>query len=149
MGADITLENESESGGEPVADIHVRYVGLKGISAADVFAAVAANPDSLFIVNYWSDADYSDGHITGAYQYTPNSSLGMDELLKNLPTDKQIVIYCYSGQTSAQVTTYLNMLGYDSYSLLYGVNGFDQSLIGTVGHGFVANSNDYSAFLTK
>jgi len=31
MGADITLENESEAGGEPVADIRVRYAPLKGI----------------------------------------------------------------------------------------------------------------------
>ena len=31
MGADITLKNEREIGGEPVADIRVRYAPLKGI----------------------------------------------------------------------------------------------------------------------
>lgn len=31
MGGDITLENEREVGGEPVADIRVRYAALKGI----------------------------------------------------------------------------------------------------------------------
>ena len=31
MGADITLKNEREVGGEPVADIQVRYAPLKGI----------------------------------------------------------------------------------------------------------------------
>ncbi|WP_417596646.1 bifunctional prephenate dehydrogenase/3-phosphoshikimate 1-carboxyvinyltransferase [Oceanospirillum sp.] len=31
MGADITLENESEVGGEPVADVRVRSADLKGI----------------------------------------------------------------------------------------------------------------------
>ena len=31
MGADITLSNEAEVGGEPVADIRVRYAPLKGI----------------------------------------------------------------------------------------------------------------------
>ena len=31
MGADITLKDEREVGGEPVADIHVRYAPLKGI----------------------------------------------------------------------------------------------------------------------
>ncbi|WP_226702666.1 bifunctional prephenate dehydrogenase/3-phosphoshikimate 1-carboxyvinyltransferase [Microbulbifer elongatus] len=31
MGADITLENQREVGGEPVADIRVRYAPLKGI----------------------------------------------------------------------------------------------------------------------
>jgi len=32
MGADISLENEREVGGEPVADIRVRYAPLKGIN---------------------------------------------------------------------------------------------------------------------
>lgn len=32
MGADITLENRREVGGEPVADIRVRYAPLKGIA---------------------------------------------------------------------------------------------------------------------
>ena len=31
MGADLTLENEREGGGEPVADIRIRYAPLKGI----------------------------------------------------------------------------------------------------------------------
>jgi len=31
MGADITLKNEREVGGEPVADVHVRYAPLQGI----------------------------------------------------------------------------------------------------------------------
>jgi 3-phosphoshikimate 1-carboxyvinyltransferase len=31
MGADITLSNEQETGGEPVADIRVKYAPLKGI----------------------------------------------------------------------------------------------------------------------
>ncbi|MDR5895785.1 bifunctional prephenate dehydrogenase/3-phosphoshikimate 1-carboxyvinyltransferase [Larsenimonas suaedae] len=31
MGADITLENQHEVGGEPVADLHVRHARLKGI----------------------------------------------------------------------------------------------------------------------
>nr|WP_237022389.1 bifunctional prephenate dehydrogenase/3-phosphoshikimate 1-carboxyvinyltransferase [Halomonas sp. HG01] len=31
MGADLRLENEREVGGEPVADLHIRYAPLKGI----------------------------------------------------------------------------------------------------------------------
>ncbi|BBI61580.1 hypothetical protein HSBAA_28860 [Vreelandella sulfidaeris] len=31
MGADLALENEHEVGGEPVADIRIRYAPLKGI----------------------------------------------------------------------------------------------------------------------
>jgi 3-phosphoshikimate 1-carboxyvinyltransferase len=31
MGADLTVNNEREVGGEPVADLHIKYVPLKGI----------------------------------------------------------------------------------------------------------------------
>ncbi|OQX96062.1 hypothetical protein B6I21_02190 [candidate division KSB1 bacterium 4572_119] len=91
------------------------------ISANDVWD----NPDNYFIVNYWSEAEYlNPGHIPGAYQFTPNVSLKSDESLNLLPTDQTIVVYCYTGQTSAQVVAYLRMLGYDAKSLLYGVGGF-------------------------
>jgi len=32
MGADVTLENGRESGGEPVGDLHIRYAQLRGIT---------------------------------------------------------------------------------------------------------------------
>ena len=91
------------------------------IDAAEVFA----NADDYFIVNYWPEDQYLDpGHIPGAYQFTPKASLSTTADLDLLPTDETIVVYCYTGQTSAQVTAYLRMLGYDAKSLLYGVNGF-------------------------
>ncbi|WP_043532205.1 bifunctional prephenate dehydrogenase/3-phosphoshikimate 1-carboxyvinyltransferase [Litchfieldella xinjiangensis] len=58
MGADLELSNEHEVGGEPVADIHVRYAPLKGIDipqdqvplAIDEFPALfvaAANAEGV------------------------------------------------------------------------------------------------------
>ncbi|MDQ7730064.1 bifunctional prephenate dehydrogenase/3-phosphoshikimate 1-carboxyvinyltransferase [Halomonas sp. SpR8] len=58
MGADLALENEREVGGEPVADIRIRYVPLKGIDipvdqvplAIDEFPALfiaAANAEGI------------------------------------------------------------------------------------------------------
>mgnify|MGYP003671360004 FL=1 len=58
MGADLTLENEREVGGEPVADIRIRYAPLKGTDipvdqvplAIDEFPALfiaAANADGV------------------------------------------------------------------------------------------------------
>lgn len=84
-----------------------------------------------FFLNYWGVADYegdvangadAPGHIPGAFQFTPKASLGFDEMLKNLPTDRPIVVYCWTGQHSSQITFYLNMLGYTAYSLAYGSN---------------------------
>ena len=104
--------------------------GFKAKSATDVLA----NPSSFYIVNYFSEADYlgqggcPPGHITGSYQYTPKTSLSTAAQLKNLPTDKPIVVYCWTGQNSSQITAFLNILGYEAYSLRFGVNGmvYDQ-----------------------
>ncbi|ARU57507.1 bifunctional cyclohexadienyl dehydrogenase/ 3-phosphoshikimate 1-carboxyvinyltransferase [Oleiphilus messinensis] len=41
MGADITLSNEREVGGEPVADIRVRYAPLKGIHIPEALVPLA------------------------------------------------------------------------------------------------------------
>ena len=99
--------------------------GWHTISATALFEdiEVNGNADDYFIVNYFDSATYAAGHIPGAFQFTPKLSLREDESLELLPTDKKIVVYCYTGQTSSQVVAYLSALGYDAYSLLYGVNG--------------------------
>jgi rhodanese-related sulfurtransferase len=106
--------------------------GLKTITADNLYANLNDGDSSNdpFILNYWSEADYNAGHIPGSFQFAPGS-LGTTEMLKYLPTNKQIVAWCYTGQTSAQVSTYLNMLGYNCYSLLYGMNSINTSLCGT------------------
>ena len=99
--------------------------GFKSIA----YSAIKDNLDEYFIINYFAEADYlgtgtsgTPGHIPGAFQFTPGASLGADQMLKYLPTDKPIVVYCWTGQTSSQITAYLNMLGYEAYSLRNGAN---------------------------
>lgn len=99
--------------------------GFKGKSYADI----QANLGDYFVINYFGPADYSGtgsagvpGHIPGAFQFTPYQSMGVTQMLKYLPTDKQIIVYCWTGQHSSQITAYLNMLGYDAYSLKFGAN---------------------------
>lgn len=111
------------TGKETAEDIVMERFSASGWtkSADDVWD----NKANYFIINYWPEAEYvTPGHIPGAYQFTPQMSLKSTEKLNLLPTDKPIVVYCYTGQTSAQVATYLRILGYDAYSLLYGTNGF-------------------------
>ena len=98
--------------------------GWKKISVSDLFEDMVANgnADEYFVVNYFNLDPYYAGHIPGAVRYQPKQDLRTDEMLNRLPTDKKIIIYCYTGQTSSQVVAYLNALGYDAYSLLYGVN---------------------------
>ena len=119
--------------------------GFPRISADDVWD----NTGNYFIVNYWPENEYlNPGHIPGAYQFTPKSSLKRDAQLNLLPTDKTVVIYCYTGQTSAQVATYLTILGYDAKSLLYGFNGFAFSKL--AGHKYSPpQAGIYDAILVK
>jgi rhodanese-related sulfurtransferase len=109
------------------------------------------NKANYFIINYWPEAEYvAPGHISGAYQFTPQLSLKTTEKLNLLPTDKPIVVYCYTGQTSAQVTTYLRILGYDAYSLLYGTNGFAYNAPGyTKGRYTAPTPGAFDAILVK
>lgn len=93
--------------------------GAIAIDAATVFGAL----DNYYIVNYWPENHYALGHIPGAIQYTPNVDILSTEALKTLPTDKEVVIYCYTGQTSAFLAAYLKVLGYDALTLTFGVNG--------------------------
>ncbi|MDY0083779.1 MAG: rhodanese-like domain-containing protein [Ignavibacteriaceae bacterium] len=83
---------------------------------------IYANLNNYYIVNYWPVAEYDQGHIEGAIQYTPKTDLKLAQFLKTLPTNKTIVVYCYTGQTSAQVATFLRILGYDAKSLQFGAN---------------------------
>jgi len=89
-------------------------------------AAVVASPSEYFINNYFSEGDYTGfGHITGAQRILPLTLAGGEYM--NLDADAKIVTYCYTGQTSAVVTACLNVLGYDAYSLTFGMNGLSHN----------------------
>lgn len=102
-----------------VEEIFAEGFGAAATSSDNVYADLSGH----FIVNYWSEADYSWGHIEGAMQYTPKTSLSVDADLKTLATDKPVAVYCYTGQTSAHVAAYLRVLGYDAKTITFGVNG--------------------------
>jgi rhodanese-related sulfurtransferase len=109
---------------EDILAARISEVNNDGFDAAKITAdKVWSNPENYYIVNYWPEANYNKGHIPGAIQYTPNESMLSDAFLKTLPTDKTIVVYCYTGQGSAFLSAYLRVLGYDAKSLLFGING--------------------------
>lgn len=95
------------------------------VGADEVFQ----NPGKYFIINYWPEDQYAAGHIPGAVQYTPKKDLSPDAYLNTLPTDKPIVIYCYTGQHAAFVAAYLDLLGYDARILKYGANSFMHNIL--------------------
>lgn len=94
-----------------------------GNATMDRTYAATHDPATTMIINYWGPSDYANGHLDGAYQYTPHADILTTGALNTLPLDKEIGIYCWTGQTSAQLTGYLRMVGYDAKSITYGTNG--------------------------
>ncbi len=112
LGADILKER-------------VEYVvsqGFKTASAQDV----VDNPSNYFVNNYFSGDDYSAfGHIANSQRLLPlliEPLESGDATMTNLDPSKKVVTYCYTGQTSAVITAYLRVIGYDAYSLTFGMN---------------------------
>ena len=96
--------------------------GFKTVLATDVLA----NPSNYFINNYFAEADWTAfGHVKGANRINP--LLVGEGQVNYLDPSKEIVTYCYTGQTSAAITAYLRVLGYNAKSLPYGMNKFQNS----------------------
>lgn len=96
--------------------------GFKSIAGADVLA----NTSNFYVNNYFPEAHYTGfGHVNGAVRISP--LLLSDGSINKLNPAKEIVTYCYTGQTSGVITAYLNVLGYNAKSLLFGMNGLSTS----------------------
>lgn len=93
------------------------------VDHASVFHGLYEN-GSYYVINYWAPELYlQQGHIPGAVNYPPASQpfrSGND--LSTLSTTVPNVLYCFTGQTSAYISGYLRLLGYDSRSLMFGAN---------------------------
>jgi len=91
--------------------------GFKGILGTEVLG----NPLGYFTNNYWALEDVEKyGNIKEAYRIQP-LTLENNEYL-NLDASAEVVTYCWTGQTSSVITAYLTVLGYNAYSLKFGVN---------------------------
>ena len=74
--------------------------------------------DDMTIVSVRSAEHYAAGHIPGAI----NIGLGsLADNLNKLNPDSPVYVYCYTGHSAAQAASLLQMLGYDAYSLKFGM----------------------------
>ncbi|TLX73244.1 rhodanese-like domain-containing protein [Labilibacter sediminis] len=91
---------------------------FKGVKGTDVLT----KPEDYHINNFFPENDYTGfGHFNNAYRIKP-LTISNDEI-KYLNPEETVVTYCYTGQTSAIITAYLRVLGYDAVSMKNGVNG--------------------------
>ncbi len=85
------------------------------IGEAKLKELIDAKDDSIVILSIRSAEDFAKGHIEGAINIPWGS--GMEQKFDTLPTDKKVVVYCYTGQTAGQTVAGLKLLGYDAVSL--------------------------------
>jgi rhodanese-related sulfurtransferase len=92
------------------------------ITAEDLFELLNDGDETNdpFIVSVRGPDDYAKGHIPGAINI-PWKSIAKLENLGMIPTDRQVVIYCYTGHTGGLATTVLNVLGYDAINMKFGI----------------------------
>ena len=80
---------------------------------------VKANED-MFVLDIRQTADYDKGHIKGAVNIPWGEAIAQN--LANLPKDKAIMVYCYTGQTAGQTVALLNVAGFNAKSVNLGWN---------------------------
>ncbi len=120
------VKSNSDDGAEILKErvTAVLAEGAKFVQPAEVLA----NPANYFINNYWTVANVTgngNGHFKGAHRINP-LTLTANEV-KFLNPDQKIVNYCWTGQTSAAVTFYLRVLGFDAYGIQWGSNALVNS----------------------
>lgn len=124
VAGDLPTLSTGKTTGEEILRAQVEATLAAGFTPGKISNQAAFDDAATnYTVNYWSLAHYEIGHIPGAMQYTPKETLSLTQELKTLPTDKTVVVYCYTGQTSAFTAAYLRVMGYDAKTLLFGANG--------------------------
>ncbi len=121
------LPNIKSSENQPYKKLRERIFHLlsKDINARFILHEdLEARYSDFFIINYWPERLYAQGHLPEAVQYTPRRDLHSETYLKSIPKDRPVVIYCFTGQHGAFATAFLHVLGYDVLSLDYGANSF-------------------------
>ncbi|MCW3489884.1 rhodanese-like domain-containing protein [Dethiobacter alkaliphilus] len=88
------------------------------MDSEELQAGLEDNPNAFYVLDIRRPDDFAEGHIEHSV-HSPWSQVG--EVLESLPTNRPVVVGCYSGQTAGQTVGVLRMLGLDARSLLFGV----------------------------
>jgi rhodanese-related sulfurtransferase len=134
------LDNTASTDESEIVKAAAATVAPKYITAADLNMKIADNED-MTIVSVRSAEHYAAGHIPGAI------NIGLDGLADNLDQINPaapVYVYCYTGHSAAQAAALLQMLGYDAYSLTFGMCSWTSDKAVNLDLCFKANSvQDY------
>ena len=85
----------------------------------------------FFLLDVRPTPEYCADTVPGAINI-PMSELAMPENLVKLPTDKPILVICNTGHTASLSTSVLGMLGYDAWTLRFGMMGWRAATKGKI-----------------
>lgn len=94
------------------------YANYK-VSEDDAKKLLDEKDPGVVFVSLRKAEDFAAGHIEGAINIPFGK--GMEQQFSTLPTDKKIIVYCYTGQTAGQTVAGLRLLGFDAVSLNSGM----------------------------
>ena len=82
------------------------------------------DPGKIYLVDIRQSKDFILGHVPGAINI-PFQDLGKQ--FDTLPKDKQIVVYCYSGQSAGMALSLLKINGLDALTLSNGYPDWEKN----------------------
>ena len=104
-----------------LADVSGKTFPLDPAKAKELYTG---NESKYLVVDLRSAEDYAKGHVKGAVNI-PLATLPQN--LDKLPMDKTLMLYCYTGQTSALAMVPLKNFGYKVVSLSRGFPSVDKA----------------------
>lgn len=117
----VTKEATWDAYKKVVADVQAKTFPLDAAKAKEL---IQGNESKYLVVDMRAAEDYAKGHVKGAVNL-PTGAFAAN--LDKLPTDKTLVLYCYSGQNSGLAMVPLKALGYKAISISKGFPSAEQA----------------------
>lgn len=89
------------------------------IKEADFLDRVRAG-DDMVILDIRTAEDYAKGHVKGAINVPWGTAIS--DNITMIPQDKEVFVYCYTGQTAGQAVMTMNLAGINARSIEFGWN---------------------------
>ncbi|GJM24111.1 MAG: rhodanese [Phycisphaerae bacterium] len=117
------------------------------ITAEDLFDLLNDGDETNdpFVISVRAPDAYALGHIEGAINI-PWKTIAQEANLMRIPSDRDIVVYCYTGHTGGLATTVLNGLGYNAKNMKFGIVAWtkDADIRATSAFDDAVDSNDFA-----
>jgi rhodanese-related sulfurtransferase len=112
------------------------------IKAADVYAMIQQKKQDFLIVDVRPIPPGQHGGKIAGSIFIPYYDILKPENLKKLPKDKKLILACVTGQTQNLPIIPLRILGYDAYTMSFGMTSWIRGYFGgNMMQGAIAGAN--------